>query len=112
MSSEELMTQRHNAQTAHAGGHSNMGAQEEIRHVADGMYGVQNGGRGNMGAQEEIRRNKKIKRVCSILVPILLVLLVIDVWVISGLAMRAGLLPYFDLWYTSFDANFFVLFGF
>lgn len=58
--------------------------------------------------ERQLRRRIVICRVIQwVLLPVMLAL----VWVVVGLAMRAGIAPFFDLGYLWFDQHVFPLFG-
>lgn len=61
--------------------------------------------------ERAIAHDTRTVRICTLVLIVLGVVLLLLLWAIAGLAMRAGLLPYFDIGYGWFDKNIFLFFG-
>ena len=65
--------------------------------------------------EQEVRRGgdhyRATIRRCNVALVCLLLIIIVLVWMITGLSMRAGMIPYFDLGYSWFDQTIFVFFG-
>lgn len=59
----------------------------------------------------ELRKLNAKVRVCTVALVALAVVLVGLLWAVIGLAMRAGLVPFFDFGYGWFDAHVVAFFG-
>lgn len=78
--------------------------------VSDGAARPSRGRRSPVRGLTERQLRHRIV-ICRVIQWVLLPVMLVLVWVVVGLAMRAGIAPFFDLGYLWFDQHIFPLFG-